>query len=360
MKNQAIFLFLFLLISYEGRALSINYLDSVGVSVKNGQKYIIHQVEAGETLYALSRKYDVNVQLIKQANDESVSNLSIGQNVLIPLNQQPDSDEAILHTVSTSETLYSISRLYSVKVDDLKQWNNLDENSISVGQKLVIKKDANVSEDQLEAVSTGSSKTHTVQQSETLYSISRMFEVTTDQLKEWNRLSSNSLSVGQVLIVSVASSNSNEESGSNSSMLPIAAEQASTNNTQEAGEVLKTDPAVVSVNVIPDMPDEDIIDNLDEDIIEKPVDKIVEKGMAEVIESTSETKKYLALHRKAPIGTIMQVKNEMNGQSVFVRIVGSIQDTGDNSKVMLMISKKAYDRLGAIDRRFPVQISYIP
>jgi len=87
---------------------------------------------------------------------------------------------------------------------------------------------------------------------------------------------------------------------------------------------------------------------------------VVQRGMAEVIEDTQNTKKYLALHRNAPMGTIMQVKNEMNNQTVFVRVVGPIPPTGDNEKLILKISKKAYDRLGAVDNRFPVEVSYIP
>jgi len=66
------------------------------------------------------------------------------------------------------------------------------------------------------------------------------------------------------------------------------------------------------------------------------------------------------MHRTAPIGTIMQVKNEMNNLTVFVRVIGKLPDTGENTNVTIRISKTAYDRLGAIDKRFPVEISYIP
>ena len=82
--------------------------------------------------------------------------------------------------------------------------------------------------------------------------------------------------------------------------------------------------------------------------------------MCDIIEDVPDTKKYLAFHNDAPVGTIMQVRNEMNNQSVFVRVINTIPPTGDNSKVILKISKKAYDRLGAVDSRFPVEISYIP
>jgi len=356
MKKQYIFLLLITNLLVSGLAFSSNSLDSIGVTQKNGQRYIIHQVEVGETLYALSRMYGVDIQLIKEANREAVSSLSVGQNVMIPLLVEETSNEGKIHTVGPSETLYSISRQYDVQVDDLKSWNNLSQNSISIGQKLLIKTiDETVAADETSA-DLDNRKTHTVEQSETLYSISKNYGITTDELKEWNEMSTNSLDIGQVLIVSASSTVA--VANENSSMLPNV-DKENGSGQEEALGANGAGEAIVAVNVIPDMPDDyskpDTDDNLD-----KPADKIVEKGLAEVIASTSDTKKYLALHRQAPIGTIMQVKNEMNGQSVFVRIVGSIQDTGDNSKVMLMISKKAFDRLGAIDKRFPVQVSYIP
>ena len=56
----------------------------------------------------------------------------------------------------------------------------------------------------------------------------------------------------------------------------------------------------------------------------------------------------------------MRVKNEMNGQEVFVRVLGRLPDTGVNKNVLIKISKSAYERLGAIDPKFRVSISYIP
>lgn len=361
MKKQVIFLFFIFFMSYQGVALSLNSYDSLGVSTMNGENYIIHEVEAGETLYALSRRYNVEVQSIKDANDDSINSLSIGQKVLIPYNINQDTRGEFVHTVQSSETLFSISRLYDTKVDDLKNWNKLTENSISIGQELIIKRRANNSgETNTQSTSNVSTnqRLHIVEESQTLYSISRMYGVSTDQIRKWNNLNSNSLNIGQELIVSSAAANITERPGSNSSMLP---ENPTTpiKNDDEIN-IVQTQPIAETTIASTTSTESFYRDDLDEDSIEKPAEKVVEKGLAEVIEPVSETKKYLALHREAPVGTIMQVKNEMNGQSVFVRIVGPIQPTGDNSKVILKISKKAYDRLGAIDKRFPVEISYIP
>lgn len=49
---------------------------------------------------------------------------------------------------------------------------------------------------------------------------------------------------------------------------------------------------------------------------------------------------FLALHRTAPVGTIMQVRNQMNDLSVFVKVIGKLPDTGANDKVVVKISKK--------------------
>jgi rare lipoprotein A (peptidoglycan hydrolase) len=77
-----------------------------------------------------------------------------------------------------------------------------------------------------------------------------------------------------------------------------------------------------------------------------------------LIEGTEGNRKYLALHRTAPVGTILKVKNEMNNREVFVRVMGKLPDTAFTDKLVIKISKSAYDRLGAIDPRFRVEVTY--
>lgn len=356
MKTHIISLFI-IFCSSQVVGYSIWSADSVGLATKNEKQYIIHEVDPGETLYALSRKYGIDVQAIKKANTQSLSSLNIGQKVFIPYRQNVLNKNDKSHTVKSSETLFSISRLYNVKVDDLKKWNKLIDNNISLGQKLVIKGNGEYNSVTVKNnhLSEKGRKSHTVEQSQTLYSISRIYGVSSDQLIRWNHLKSNSLVIGQVLVVSSADSKDSKDDISNSSMLPAVEKNDEKEAEAESPIIYKSrESEIVEANT------SELNDDSVEEIIEKPVEKIVQKGLAEVIENTSETKKYLALHRDAPAGTIMQVKNEMNNQSVFVRIVGQIPPTGDNSKVILKISKKAYDRLGAVDSRFPVEISYIP
>jgi LysM repeat protein len=340
--------------------------DSVGYVEKSGKEFIIHQVEAGETLFALSRLYEISTREIQAVNDQDLTNLKIGQKVLVPIIKMEIPVGAEVHKVQSSETLFSISRKYNVKVDDLKKWNDLRDNNISLGQELIVKQG-----DQPAANDKGSNEnsaetnrmTHVVKQSETLYGISRIYKVSMNDLRDWNNLSSNDLNIGQVLFVSSAISGKEKQ---NSSMLP-----ATTNHYEEE----TTSPNSTSQKQVNNVEQENVTENVDVEVqnSKRTVDmaanandnqalpeKVVERGLAEVIEDAPETKKYLAMHRSAPIGTIMQVRNEMNDQTVFVRVIAPIPDTGDNGKLLLKISKKAYDRLGAVDSRFPVEVSYIP
>ena len=203
----------------------------------------------------------------------------------------------------------------------------------------------------------GDRKIHIVKASETLYGISRLYDVPTNELREWNNLPDNGISIGQRLYVSppqtaqtTASAEKPKPTENNSSMLPGSVASTNKNPASNASEA----PIKKEVeNSRPNFQDVDVGG-------EREIKKVLEHGIAEVIDDSNDTKKYLALHRSAPIGTIMQIKNEMNNQSVFVRVVGSIPNTGDNDKVLVKISKKAYERLGAVDPRFPVEVSYIP
>jgi LysM repeat protein len=241
--------------------------------------------------------------------------------------------------------LYSIAREYNINIKDLKDWNDLPGNNLSVGQVLALKK-TDTSSGTKESSNKNikhSGKTHTVSASETLYSISRTYNISVEDLKSWNNLSSSEISIGQSLVLK-----NPDSTPQNEVLASTKKETESSSTVNKADQKPEINRNATASNASVEMNPS------------KPAKKKVESGIAEVIEGTAETKKYLALHRTAPIGTIMQVKNEMNNQSVFVRVVGKVPDTGDNNGILIKISKKAYDRLGAVDAKFPVVISYIP
>ena len=337
--------------------------DSVGVEEVNGKTFILHKVAEKETLYSLSRRYNVSIYQIIEHNPPAEFGLTIGEIVRVPFVKKTQvvkkdtpspsfvSVKEKVHVVKPKETVFSISRMYNVSIEELKEWNDLSSNLLEIDQKLIIKENIEGSDTGVtKAPASGSGKTHVVGSGETLYSISRKYSVSIDELRDWNDLMSNEISIGQELIVAkkeeqpVTSDPKLTEPVGKSEVVKVSEEPVSGPLVGEGGT---TKPAVEEKTITTERGS-------------TTFEEIEESGLAELIEGSENTRKYLALHRTAKIGTIMRVRNEMNDQEVFVRVLGRLPDTGVNKNVLIKISKSAYDRLGAIDPRFRVSVSYIP
>jgi LysM repeat protein len=363
--------------------------DSLGIETVNGKVFVVHQVGEKETLYGISRRYGATVSEVIQYNPAAGSGLSIGQILKVPYAKKTSTGTTsttaskttpaaaaagggIIHVVATKETMYSISRAYNVTEYEIKQWNNLTDNAISVGQELVIKKRNTVNQATTTTattpVSTGATNapaagTHVVEAKETLYSIANKYNITTVQLKEWNNLAGNEISIGQALVVRQPGNTVNMPKKDTATTTqqtvitkspPVTTSQSAGNvpvNTQPASTTpAKTNPPATTKT---QQPSTIVISEST-----KNGDEILQSGIAELIEGTDGNRKYLALHRTAPVGTILKVKNELNNREVFVRVMGKLQDTAGTDKVIIRVSKSAYDRLGAIDQRFRVEVTY--
>ncbi len=101
-----------------------------------------------------------------------------------------------IHTVAKGETLFAISRLYEVKVDDLLRWNELpNPDAISIGQNIQVKAPIEEASEDKNII------THTVQPGETLYAISRKYNMTVDEVMDLNGMKNFNLDSGQELKV---------------------------------------------------------------------------------------------------------------------------------------------------------------
>ena len=341
-------------------------LDSIGIETINGQTFVIHRVEEKETLFAISRRYRTTVDAILQHNASAGSGLEIGQILKVPYSPKPARPaDGIVHTVAPKETLYSISRTYQVSMDDIKQWNNLTDSSLGIGQKLVIRKSPAVAVRKPQPVQHETSEpisrkgTHTVQPGQTLFSIAREYNLSLDDLREWNGLEGSELKIGQILYLAQPERNEVRARGEE---LPVTPERTP---VQQAEPPVRENSHVrnnpVEKTAPPVSRPEDRGQSAESIRISESLkngDEIIEGGLAELIEGTDGNRKYLALHRTAPMGTILKVRNEMNNREVFVRVMGKLPDTALTDKLIIKISKSAYDRLGAIDPRFRVEVTY--
>ncbi|UZD23699.1 LysM peptidoglycan-binding domain-containing protein [Algoriphagus halophytocola] len=373
------FILSFLLSSSLAMASSLVSADSVGVERVGDQSFIIHEVEPKETLFGISRRYQAPVGDIVDANPVLKSGLKIGQTIRVPFIPKSELPAgAVLHKVVPGETLFSISKKYGVTVDEVMKSNELKGNDLSVGQSLIIekavaetpaeapepvvavatstevvkstpapekkaepapkkakpeekpapveKKAASEPVQTSEPMVQGDWVSHEVQVGETLFSIASRYEARVEDLITWNALTSNNL---------------------------------------QEGQVLKVGRGDVQVSTVPVIGQPKVVNSVDEMMVE-PADEnasggfknIKETGQAELIEGTGGHKKYLVLHRTAPVGTIMRVKNEENDITIFARVVGTLPETGDNGKLVIKLSQAAFDQLKAVNSRFPVEVMY--
>ncbi len=145
--------------------------------------YQTYTIKKGDSLYSISKKYNTTVDAIKKINNLPSNILTIGTTIQIPSSNQKNNT----YTVERGDTLYSIAKRLGVSIDSLKAANNLTTNMLSVGDKLIIP--------------TEEKNTHKVTKGDTLYSLARKYNTTIANLKTLNNLPSDTLTEGQILIL---------------------------------------------------------------------------------------------------------------------------------------------------------------
>lgn len=105
------------------------------IEVKEGKSYYAHIVQKGETIYGLSRTYKTTDKAIFSANPGSEQGIKLGQVLYIPVTASKTDRK---HNVIKGETLYAISRKYEVTVDDIVRANAGIEGGLKAGMVLII------------------------------------------------------------------------------------------------------------------------------------------------------------------------------------------------------------------------------
>ncbi len=154
---------------------------------KPASNITIYTVKRGDTLYSIAKQYDVSIDDLLEYNQLFNTILTIGQQLVIPI-EDNSSDNNIVYVVKNGDTLYSIAKRYNVDVDLLKNYNNLDDNMIAVGQKLTIP-------------NTNEFITYYVRTNDTLESIAKRFNRDVDFIKRINNLQTDDITIGQLLII---------------------------------------------------------------------------------------------------------------------------------------------------------------
>lgn len=154
-----------------------------------------YTVKKGDTLYGISNQFGVCVIDIKNLNGLKDNNLQIGQVLKITDTSGTNPDSMISYTVKKGDSLYGIARVYKTTVQDIKKFNNLQSNALSIGQVLKIPENyAGDSSGKLPSYIN-----YVVKKGDSLYVIAKKYGITIDTIIKDNGLKNNLLSIGQNL-----------------------------------------------------------------------------------------------------------------------------------------------------------------
>jgi LysM repeat protein len=269
--------------------------DSIGNKMLNGNRYVMHKITKGEGVYSISKKYGVPYNAIFEANPGSEKGIKIDQVLLIPRGKGM---AANTQTAPKTNTV------------------------------------------------TETAKTHKVVKGNTLSSIAKQYNLTLQEIKQINNLSSDNIQLGQLLKVSK----------SNVVTPEVIADKANPDGNAKPKAVVPEDNEV-EVAVVPRS---EIEQTLNSEAIQNKYtttdgDEVTENGKA-VISSEGELyqERSFILHPSAKVGTIVMITNPSNNNAVFARVIGNCAPIDG---AVLKMSKTVAMKLG-VSNDLNVKVSY--
>jgi LysM repeat protein len=306
------------------------------------KNYKIHTVVAKETLSSIGRTYNINGRELANFNNiDYEKGLSLGQVLKIPIKdgemiaqqdvtpktvtkaQPTKNNNPVYHTVEKKQTLYALSKQYNTTVDNIKKWNNLTDNALSEGTRLVVGYGTNeLVKDVVITTKPDEAPKPTpaaVKKEEPVVAKPTPPEVKPVVKKE--------------TIAVVAPTDVKQEASRATNTTSI---QNGAGNF--GGGVFKNDFAEQA----------------------KSNHNITENGNGGVFKSTSgwQDGKYYCLHNQASPGTIIKITNNANGKSVYAKVLDFMPDIKQNAGLVICVSNAAADALSANESKLDCTLNY--
>lgn len=297
-------------------------LDSVGVENLDGKKVILHKLEPKDNYYSIGRRYNIKPAVIIQFNPKA--SLMVGNIIKVPTE---------LPFVASSTNTPPVQTQTAQAPAAVPAQTAPAANAVTSG--------------------TVTATEYKVSQGETLYAISRRFNVKVEDIIAQNNLKSNSLVPGQILQIKSAAATVpppiTPPAVVQQTVTPAVATRDSTvpPAKRDSTTIAATDSTGVADRRLPSN--------------RYGLTERNEKGVATYMDDAGmglDPNKKLVLHRTAPVGTVLKITNPMTNRTTFAKVVGRFTDNESTRDVIIVLTKSAADALGALDKRFQVNISY--
>lgn len=280
----------------------------ISFAQESRKNIVIHTVEQGQTIYSIAKTYNLKPEDIQAQNPAVDSTFAIqpGQILRIEAGNDAATEEIlnqlektpIVHLVQPKETLYSLSKLHSVPMEDLREWNSLANNDIKIDQELVVGW----------KFTSGSNVPAVLK---------------TDSPKPEQRVAINNEAVEEENILRAK---------------PEAAQKSTSFSSTNKQEVLKQ---------------RFLVSTADGTDAKKEGVAIWFNTDNRMMSST-----YYGLFSDADVGSVVKVTNLMNNNVVFVKVIGGLPDTAENAGAMIKLTSAARDVLRTSDGKIRVRVEY--
>jgi LysM repeat protein len=244
----------------------------------------------------------------------------------------------IVYKVKAKESWYGISKRYNISTEELQAVNPKASKVLKIDEEILIPQpDVAIVVELQKPDTLRETIYYDVKKKETLYSIAKTYNTTPDSLKKWNNIKGKKVKSGQRIIVGFKITIIEPpKKDTVEKAKPVPPPSSKTKNATVKKDTTK------KTNEPP-----------------KVKRTVSESGVASWIgEADENANMFFALHRSAPPGTIIKVTNKMNKKYVFVKVLGTLPDTGDNYDLIVKLSKSSAEKLGVRDRRFQCQLDY--
>jgi len=331
-----------------------------------------HIVDIGETLYGISKRYEVSIDDMLALNPSLNTNIGIGDTVMInnsiltpqtvtqktTIDETTDVNEAVenydqTHKVNKGETLYGLSREYDVDIAELVRWNKLDDTSLPEGFELIVKKgEAPIPMVERDTVTTVVEKVkqpatseesftvhevdysklkpiyHRTMEGDQLPILADQYGQSVDLLMKWNKFGSEEESLGDKVIIGWYIPTKRP-----SSVRPVLTVSQQESTFRKKYDAKNSDQITYK--------------------------RIKEKGKGTWLrDKTASDQNYYCLHKTAPIRSIIRVVNPMNKKTVYVQVVGRPPASGEDEGISIKLTYAAVKKLNLRDKIFLLEWSY--
>ncbi len=377
MKFKILLLFVSLFAFSSSFAASVK--DSIGVKNNDGKKMVVFKIKAGDTYYSIGHRYNIKPAVLMKFNGAKKETLSLGKIIYVPTDipfkkSKKEKSESVAkeskkakvpeHETKQEKKARLAREAKEERAAERRKHKEEAEEAPAPEPKQVEQAPVAVNvqlpqqpaqQPQQTAQQDNTPPTqYKVGAGETLYSIAKRFGTTVDQVTKFNKLTSTNLQPGQILLIPNTPSVNTQTVAQVQQVVQTVTQQQAATGADTQRVVAKQDSNLKTATFLKDSAERHISNPNKFGIYEKD-----EKGAATWIDDPSlDPNKKLVLHRTAPIGTVIKITNPMTNRTTFAKVVGRFTDNESTKDVIIVMTKNVADALGALDKRFHVNISY--